>query len=250
MVEAKKRAFLDRERWGADPRGLDIPLARLLSAEYAAEQAASIDPQRAADLPVRPEKESDTTYFCVVDAAGNAVSAIQSINSAFGSGVTAGDTGVLLNNRMAYWHLEDGPPEPAAAGHARAAHDERADGVQGRQALGRLRHAGRRQPGAGQPAGHGGHGRLRARPAAGAGDAALDQQPARPAGQLPACRRRVLTLEAGLAEAARALEAMGHQVKVVPPLEGPCSVEAIRVLENGVRMAGSDPRRDGWAAAY
>jgi len=43
---------------------------------------------------------------------------------------------------------------------------------------------------------------------------------------------------------------MGHQVKLVPPLEGPCSVEAIRVLENGVRMAGSDPRRDGWAAAW
>ena len=72
--------------------------------------AASIDPQRAADLPVRPEQAGDTTYFCVVDAAGNAVSAIQSINSAFGSGVTAGDTGVLLNNRMAYWHLEEGHP--------------------------------------------------------------------------------------------------------------------------------------------
>ena len=60
----------------------------------------------------------------------------------------------------------------------------------------------------------------------------------------------VLTLEAGLADAAKALETMGHRVKVVPPLEGPCSVEAIRVLENGVRVAGSDPRRDGWAAAY
>ena len=60
----------------------------------------------------------------------------------------------------------------------------------------------------------------------------------------------VLTLEAGLAGAAAGLEALGHAVKIVPPLEGPCSVAAIRVLENGVRMAGSDPRRDGWAAAY
>jgi gamma-glutamyltranspeptidase/glutathione hydrolase len=61
---------------------------------------------RAAVLPLRPVPGGDTTYFCVVDAAGNAVSAIQSLNSAFGSGVMAGDTGVLLNNRMAYWHLD------------------------------------------------------------------------------------------------------------------------------------------------
>jgi gamma-glutamyltranspeptidase/glutathione hydrolase len=59
-----------------------------------------------------------------------------------------------------------------------------------------------------------------------------------------------LTLEAGLATAAPALEALGHVVKMVPPLEGPCSVAAIRVLDGGVRAAGSDPRRDGWAAAY
>ena len=58
-----------------------------------------------------PEQEAaDTTYFCVVDAEGNAVSGIQSINSAFGSGVSAGDTGVLMNNRMAYWHLDPGHP--------------------------------------------------------------------------------------------------------------------------------------------
>ena len=58
----------------------------------------------------------DTTYFCVVDAAGNAVSGIQSLNSGFGSGVTAGDTGILLNNRMAYWHLAPGHPNRLAPG--------------------------------------------------------------------------------------------------------------------------------------
>src|SRR5690606_7770853 len=71
----------------------------------------AIDPRRAADLPLKPERGTgDTTYFCVVDAAGNAVSAIQSLNSPFGSGVIAGETGVLLNNRMSYWHLEEGHP--------------------------------------------------------------------------------------------------------------------------------------------
>jgi gamma-glutamyltranspeptidase/glutathione hydrolase len=42
----------------------------------------------------------------------------------------------------------------------------------------------------------------------------------------------------------------GHQLDRVPHLGGRCAVQAIRVLENGVRMAGSDPRRDGWAGAY
>ena len=52
------------------------------------------------------------------------------------------------------------------------------------------------------------------------------------------------------AEVISALEARGHRLKIVPDLEGPCSVEAIRVLDNGVRMAASDPRRDGWAGAW
>src|SRR5262249_56667458 len=50
------------------------------------------------------------TYLGTADGDGNAVSAIQSINSGWGSGVIAGDTGILLNNRMAYWHLDPGHP--------------------------------------------------------------------------------------------------------------------------------------------
>ena len=250
MVEAKKRAFLDRERWGADPRGLDIPLTRLLSAEYAAELAATIDPGRAADLPVRPEQAGDTTYFCVVDAAGNAVSAIQSINSAFGSGVTAGDTGVLLNNRMAYWHLDAGHPNRLRPG-MRVRHtmnapmvfkDGRLWGIFG-------------TPGADNQV------QVNLQVMVGMAVFGLDPQQAaevprwtsnqlgQPA-NYPHAGDAVLTLEAGLAEAAEGLAALGHKVAVVPPLAGPCSVAAIRLLENGVRMAGSDPRRDGWAAAY
>jgi gamma-glutamyltranspeptidase/glutathione hydrolase len=110
LVEAKKRAFLGRERFGTDPRFGDVPLDRLLSDAYADECAAAIDMNRAADLALaEPEVAvGDTTYFAVIDAQGNAVSGIQSLNSGFGSGVTAGDTGVLLNNRMAYWHLTQG----------------------------------------------------------------------------------------------------------------------------------------------
>jgi gamma-glutamyltranspeptidase/glutathione hydrolase len=50
--------------------------------------------------------EEDTTCFAVVDRWGNAVSQLQSIQSAWGSSLIAGDTGILLNNRMTYWHLE------------------------------------------------------------------------------------------------------------------------------------------------
>jgi len=46
------------------------------------------------------------------------------------------------------------------------------------------------------------------------------------------------------------LEARGHRLNRVAPLHGPCAAHIIRVLENGIRMCGSDPRRDGWAAAY
>jgi gamma-glutamyltranspeptidase/glutathione hydrolase len=46
------------------------------------------------------------------------------------------------------------------------------------------------------------------------------------------------------------LERRGHRLKRVAHLEGPCAMQAIRVLDNGVKMAGSDPRRDGWACAY
>jgi gamma-glutamyltranspeptidase/glutathione hydrolase len=110
LIEAKKRAFLDLERHGGDSRFHDAPLQHLLSTDYAAEQAASIDPGYAADIKLAdPEAaDGDTTYFCIIDAEGNAVSGIQSLNSAFGSGVIAGDTGILLNNRMAYWHLAQG----------------------------------------------------------------------------------------------------------------------------------------------
>src|SRR5205085_11776013 len=110
MVEAKKLAFVDRERWGSDPRTLTPPFDEILSAEYCARLAARIDRQRAAPTRAFADAAGDTTYFCTADGDGNAVSGIQSINSGWGSGVTAGDTGVLLNNRMAYWHLDPAHP--------------------------------------------------------------------------------------------------------------------------------------------
>ncbi len=253
LVEAKKRAFLDREAHGGDPRGGAIPLDRLLSAEHAAAHAAAIDPRRAAHLPVRPEAGGggDTTYFCVVDAAGNRVSAIQSLNSAFGSGVIAEGTGVLLNNRMAYWHLEPG--------HANALRP----GLRVRHTMNAplLLKDGRPWCVLGTPgADHQVQVNLQAIVAM--VDFGLDPQQALEAprwtssqpGQeanYPHGGAELLTLEAGFgAGTAAALEELGHRVRLVGDLEGPCSLEAIRLLGNGVRMAASDPRRDGWAGAH
>ena len=129
MVEAKKMAFADREAYVADPDYVDVPLAGMLSAEYARARAAGIDPQRAAENVAagdpwqyqtagrRPtpagagrrgprSEQEDTTCFVVADRAGNAVCQLQSIQSGWGSSLVAGDTGILLNNRMTYWHLD------------------------------------------------------------------------------------------------------------------------------------------------
>ena len=128
MVEAKKLAFADREAYMADPDWVDVPVAGMLSKQYAAERARLIDPARAAaevghgdpwsyqpaNYARRPKaaatagamQEEDTTCFVVVDRWGNAVCQLQSIQSSLGSSIVAGDTGILLNNRMTYWHLD------------------------------------------------------------------------------------------------------------------------------------------------
>jgi gamma-glutamyltranspeptidase/glutathione hydrolase len=247
MIEAKKRAFLDRE----GEAGRDAPdFAALLSDARRDAHAAAIG-DRAAALPVRAMAEGDTTYFCVVDAEGNAVSAIQSINGAFGSGVTGSRTGILLNNRMSYWHLEDGHANQLAPGR-RVRHTMNAPMVMkdGKpwMVFG--------TPGADNQV------QVNFQVLVSCAVFGFDPQQALEAprwtssqpGQesnYPHGGEDVLTIERGFGEAAIAgLRERGHQVKVVGDLEGACSVEAIRVLENGVRMAGSDPRRDGWAAAW
>ena len=112
MVEAKKLSFADREKYVADADWVDIPLKGMLSKAYAAKQAERIDLNRAlTDIPAgMPERFEDTTCFCTADRWGNAVCVLQSIQSGFGSSLIAGNTGILLNNRMTYWHLDADHP--------------------------------------------------------------------------------------------------------------------------------------------
>jgi gamma-glutamyltranspeptidase/glutathione hydrolase len=108
LIEATKIAFADRNRYIADPAFAKVPVKELLSNEYAAARRALIDPQKAIDPPAYGDVRmgSDTTYFTVVDKDRNAVSFINSIFSAFGSAIVAGETGIVLQNRGAGFSLE------------------------------------------------------------------------------------------------------------------------------------------------
>lgn len=118
LVEALKLAFADRIGYAMDPAFGPTPLATLLSKPWAARRFAAIDPDLAgAETPAGAMTGGDTTYLNVVDGAGMMVSLIQSVSSAFGSGVIAGDTGVLLNNRVGRgFSLEAGHPNLFAPG--------------------------------------------------------------------------------------------------------------------------------------
>ena len=119
MVEAKKLAFEDRNLVAGDPKFVNWDLHRLISKEHAAGRRAHIDRSRAYD-PSRPlvaEHSGDTSYFCVVDGDGMAVSFIHSLSAGFGSGVVAGDTGITLNNRAGRgFSLEAGHPNVVEPG--------------------------------------------------------------------------------------------------------------------------------------
>ena len=127
-VEALRRAYADRARFVSDPDQVDVPTARLISAEHVAELAASIDPRRAtpsaalggaaarqdAGTPSRTAvggtESKHTTHISVMDRWGGAVSLTTTLNTGFGSCVVAKGTGVLLNNQMDDFSLQPGVP--------------------------------------------------------------------------------------------------------------------------------------------
>ncbi len=123
MIEAKKLAYADMAKYVGDPRGQKIPVAALLSKEWAKRRAQLIDAENAkcdvggGDLP----GGSDTTYLSVVDRDGNMVSLIQSNYSGFGSGIVAPGTGFVLHNRGGLFTLDSASPN-ALAGRKRPRH--------------------------------------------------------------------------------------------------------------------------------
>jgi gamma-glutamyltranspeptidase len=109
MVQAKQLAYYDRDRWLADPKFADVPIEHLLSEPYLADRRKLIDLERAIpwdQVPSYGSLAGDTVYIAAVDQDGNAASLIQSLYWGFGSAVVAGRTGVVLQNRAAYFSLD------------------------------------------------------------------------------------------------------------------------------------------------
>lgn len=129
LVELKKLAFADRDRWVADPELAAVPVDELLNSEYLRERSAQVDRQVAAaevapgfgdEIFAEPNgnrsDSGDTVYLTAVDQWGNAVSWIQSNFAGFGSGLLDEATGILLHNRGALFTLETGHPNQIAPG--------------------------------------------------------------------------------------------------------------------------------------
>jgi gamma-glutamyltranspeptidase / glutathione hydrolase len=116
VAETMKLAFADRAEHLGDPDFYKVPQAWLTSKKYGAELSAKLRPrpfflkapwrwgtpdilkvERAA---TPPPEDHGTTHISVLDGQGNAVALTQTVNTPFGSGITAAGTGIVLNNEM------------------------------------------------------------------------------------------------------------------------------------------------------
>jgi len=239
VIEAFKLAVAERDEYVADPAFNRLPVEEMLSKAFAARQFARIDPQRAARYPIQPAARvhRDTVYLSVVDRDRNAVSFINSLYYPFGSGMVAGDTGIVLQNRGAGFVLERGhfnciaprkrPLHTIIPAMAYRGDDLLSFGVMG---------------GEYQPMGH-------VTVLTNWRDFGLDLQEAidaprfQPGGGVVALERPIPQ------EVLKALQQRGHVVGRTELSLG--GAQAIYVdAKNGVLQAGSDPRKDGCALGY
>lgn len=116
MAEAMKLAYADRSEYLGDPDFVDVPVAALISKDYAADMRDKISATFATPSEqIKPADlaryESDqTTHYSIIDKHGNAVSNTYTINFSYGSGLVAEGTGVLMNNEMDDFSAKPGVP--------------------------------------------------------------------------------------------------------------------------------------------
>jgi gamma-glutamyltranspeptidase/glutathione hydrolase len=252
LVEAKRIAFADRDAWlaayDAVPRAA---IERMLSKEYAATRRRDIDQHRAAreykpftisgvssGIEPHAEARGDTIYLTAADKDGNVVSLIQSIYESFGSGIVAGDTGIVLHNRGSQFSLTPNHPNVLAPGKrpfhtlvpAMVLKDSKpwlSFGVMG---------------GDMQPQGH-------VQVLLNLIDFGMNVQEA---GEAPRFRHSAagLALESAIAPEARfGLDSRGH--RLINSIGAFGGFQGILIHpSSGVLMGGSDPRKDGLAIGY
>jgi gamma-glutamyltranspeptidase/glutathione hydrolase len=125
VSEAIKLATADRIQWCGDPKFHDIPLDRLLGESYIAERRALMDFNKAShsegerwrgdrtERHISPGKiDGLTTHLTAVDEAGNVASITQSLGNGFGSGVVVPETGIALNNFIYWTEIDPDCPTP------------------------------------------------------------------------------------------------------------------------------------------
>ncbi|MBE9062248.1 gamma-glutamyltransferase [cf. Phormidesmis sp. LEGE 11477] len=103
MLSAMLFAYRDRNLYFGDPDFSDIPLDRILSDKYAEELRTQVPRGKAVKLEdnfPKTREGANTTHFSIVDGEGNAVAVTYTINTLFGSGIIAPETGFFLNNEM------------------------------------------------------------------------------------------------------------------------------------------------------
>ena len=174
LVEAKRIAFADRAAYLADPSFVPPSVLKtLISKDYAATRRKEIDPQRAAEsyrpglIPgavpsarfAEPDQNftgldrGDTIYMTAADGQGNFISLIQSLFSEFGSGIVAGDTGILLHNRGSSFNLDSQLTKSDRSAQAAAAYADSRVCAERWQSVSVVWRDGRRSSGTGAHAG-------------------------------------------------------------------------------------------------
>lgn len=248
MVEAKKIAFEDRIRHLGDPRFVDPEVRRLISAEYADARRADIADVAGPVMSSYAAAGADTTYLCAADGDGNAVSLIESVFSVFGSGVVAGDTGLVMNNRLCSARLDPDHANALRPGK-RPAHTLNSYMVF---------HNGEFLAVGGTP-GADDQPQTNVQVLHNLLDLKMDPQCALEAprwSHVPGTPPNVgypemLRVEQGFPEEiVKGLAARGHPVTVVEPWAFGGAALIARDPRNGTLMAAADPRRDGYALGW
>jgi gamma-glutamyltranspeptidase/glutathione hydrolase len=103
LAGVMKLAFEDRAEYLGDADFYEVPVERLISDQYAAQQAARLDPNgqpQPRSAVAQVPDDAGTTHISVMDRFGNAVALTQTINTIFGSKITVPGTGIVLNTEL------------------------------------------------------------------------------------------------------------------------------------------------------